>query len=252
MEVSATEAVHTYCWISLRYFEYKSILEVSWQQEPLGVEVIPNSVIPNIYTEKLNQDDRFAYFQIIQWNNKIFCLETRPTQSGYGRNATRMEPRSSICISPVFSNWESVLQSSKGESQYSNIDNSGKANWTLLFNFFAISFFQPFLLSMSQSILKNSNGENYPFSPYPRYSSTWDVLAFIKNKWTDNKNFSNKHIIVKFTKLFALTSASRASFMHPLDIRFMFHSEESFFQFHKISKTMEKGQKTSNIWNFYI
>ena len=43
MEVSATEAVHTYCWISLRYFEYKSILEVSWQQEPLGVEVIPNS-----------------------------------------------------------------------------------------------------------------------------------------------------------------------------------------------------------------
>ena len=66
LEVSATEAVHTYCWISLRYFEYKSILEVSWQQEPLGVEVIPNSVIPNIYTEKLNQNDRFAYFQIIQ------------------------------------------------------------------------------------------------------------------------------------------------------------------------------------------
>ena len=113
--------------------------------------------------------------------------------------------------------------------------------------FFAISFFQPFLLPMSQSILKNSNGENHPFSPYPRYSSTWDVLAFIKSKWTDNKNFSNKHIILKFTKLFALTSASRASFMHPLDIRFMFHSEENFFQFHKISKTMEKGQNTSNI-----
>ena len=59
-------------------------------------------------------------------------METRPTQFSYGSNAARMEPGSSIYISPVFFNSESTLQNSKGESQYSNIDNSSKANSTVV------------------------------------------------------------------------------------------------------------------------
>ena len=63
----------------------------------------------------------------------------------------------------------------------------------------------------------------------PRYSSTSDfqiVLEFIKNNWMDNKSPPNKNLTLKFKMLLALTSASRASNIHHLDIRFMFFFEE--------------------------
>ena len=66
-------------------------------------------------------------------NIKMFFLESLSTLSGYGFSATRMERGDSILISPVFVNSDSVSQNSKGESQYSNIDNSSMVNSTLVF-----------------------------------------------------------------------------------------------------------------------
>ena len=77
--------------------------------------------------------------------------------------------------------------------------------------------------------------------PQPRYSFTWDfqiVLEFIKNNWTDNKSLPIKNL----TLLLALTSASRASSIHHLDIRFTSLSEEKFvFNFEKLLKTWKKS-----------
>ena len=131
LEISDIEADHDYCRISPRYSEHKSILAVSSRQGLRGMEVISKS-IPTYLPENGDASDRSVCFQIIQPNSKIFCLETRPTQFNYGCNATRMEPGNSICISPGFFNSESTLQNSKGESQYSNIDNSSMANSTLV------------------------------------------------------------------------------------------------------------------------
>ena len=82
--------------------------------------------------------------------------------------------------------------------------------------------------------------------PQPRYSSTWDVqivLEFMKNNWTDNESLPNKNLTLKLTMLLALTSASRASNIHHLDIRFMSLSEEKVvFNFTKLLKTWKKGR----------
>ena len=74
-----------------------------------------------------------------------------------------MEPGNSICISPVFVNSESNLQNSKGESQYSNIDNSMWQTQPWYPNLLAMPFSQPFLLPMSPRVLKNQKGEDHPF-----------------------------------------------------------------------------------------
>ena len=58
--------------------------------------------------------------------------------------------------------------------------------------------------------------------PPPRYSSTWNVqivLEFIKNNSADTKSLLIKNLTLKLTILLALTSASRASSIHHLDIR---------------------------------
>ena len=127
----AIEADHNYCRISSRCSEHKSRLAVSSQQGLLGMEIISNS-IPTYLPENGDASDRSVYFHIIQSNRKIFFLETKPTQFSYGCNATRMEPGNSIRISPVSINSKSALQNSKGENQYSNIDNPRMASSTLV------------------------------------------------------------------------------------------------------------------------
>ena len=129
LEISDIEADHNYCRIPPRYSEHKSRLVVLSQKGLLVMEVISNS-IPTYLPKNGDVSDRSVCFQIIQSNSEIFCLETRPTQFSYACNATRMKPRNSICISPVFVNSKSTLQNSKGESHYSNIDNSSMANST--------------------------------------------------------------------------------------------------------------------------
>ena len=82
--------------------------------------------------------------------------------------------------------------------------------------------------------------------PQPRYSSTWKVqivLEFIKNNWTDNKSLPNKNLTLKLTMVLTLTSTSRASNIHHLDIRFMSLSEEKIvFNFSKLLKSRKKGR----------
>ena len=112
LEIFDIEADHNYCRISPRYSEHKRLL---------GMEAIPNS-IPTYLPENGDASDRFVCFQIIQPDRKTFCLETRPTQSSYGCNATRMEPGNYICIFPFFVNSESTLQNRKGESQYNTLE----------------------------------------------------------------------------------------------------------------------------------
>ena len=77
--------------------------------------------------------------------------------------------------------------------------------------------------------------------PQPRYSSTWDVqivLEFLKNNWTGNKSLLNKNLTLKLTLLLAVTSASRASNIYHLEIRFVSLSEEKVvFNFAKLLKT---------------
>ena len=59
----------------------------------------------------------------------------------------------------------------------------------------------------------------------------------------DNKSLPNKNLILKLTMLLALTSASRASNIHHLDIPFMSLSEEKVvFNFPKLLKTWKKGR----------
>ena len=60
--------------------------------------------------------------------------------------------------------------------------------------------------------------------PQPRYMfvlSVESVINYIKTKWKNNENLSGKYLTYNLVILMALTSASRASEMHCLDIRFM-------------------------------
>ena len=77
--------------------------------------------------------------------------------------------------------------------------------------------------------------------PQPRYVFAWNVesvINHIKTKWKNNENLSEKCLVI----LIALTSASRASGMHCLYVRFMIKSEDDyFFIFHKLqSKAQPK------------
>ena len=70
--------------------------------------------------------------------------------------------------------------------------------------------------------LVNGVFNNRPLQP--RYSFIWDVqiiLEFIKKNWGNCQRLSNKHLTHKLTMLLALTSASRASAIHHLDVHFM-------------------------------
>ena len=68
------------------------------------------------------------------------------------------------------------------------------------------------------------------------------------NNWTDNKSLPIKNLTLKLTMLLALTSASRASIIHHLDIRFMPLSEKKVvFNFVKLPKTWKKGRAPPNL-----
>ena len=60
--------------------------------------------------------------------------------------------------------------------------------------------------------------------PKPRYMFVWDVkqvLDFLKEKFGDNDQLSNKELILKVTILLASTTSSRISALHILDLNHM-------------------------------
>ena len=74
--------------------------------------------------------------------------------------------------------------------------------------------------------------------PQPRYVFVWSVesvINYIKTKWKNNENLSEKYLTYKLVILVALlASASRTSAMHCLDVRFMVKSDDAYiFTFHK-------------------
>ena len=69
------------------------------------------------------------------------------------------------------------------------------------------------------------------------------VINYIKTKWKNNENLSEKYLTYKLVILMALTSASRASAMQCLHLRFMeVKSDDAYiFNFHKLHKSLRKG-----------
>ena len=90
--------------------------------------------------------------------------------------------------------------------------------------------------------------------PQPRYMFVWSVesvINFIKNKWKNNENLSEKYLTYKLVILMVLTFASRASAMHCLDVRFMVKSEDAYiFTFHKLHKSWRKGKAPPKLYLF--
>ena len=90
--------------------------------------------------------------------------------------------------------------------------------------------------------------------PQPRYMFVWSVqsvINYINTKWKNNENLSGKYLTYKSVILMALSSASRASAMHCLDVRFMVKSEDSYiFTFHKLHKSWRKGKAPPKLY-FY-
>ena len=82
--------------------------------------------------------------------------------------------------------------------------------------------------------------------PQPRYSCVWDVqlvLDFIKKSWGNTDKISCKELTYKLVALMALTSASRVSGLHHLDIRYMSKINNNYiFKFHKLHKSWKKGE----------
>ena len=81
--------------------------------------------------------------------------------------------------------------------------------------------------------------------PKPRLTYVWavtDVLEYFKNLG-DSVNLSNKDLTLKLTMLLALTSASRASGIHHLDIRYMVKGPDRYiFSFGKLYKAWQRGK----------
>ena len=81
--------------------------------------------------------------------------------------------------------------------------------------------------------------------PQPRYVFIWDiqtVLDFVKCQWS-GCDLSDKVLTHILVILIALSSASRASAIHHLDVRYMLRPEGKFiFTFHKIHKSWEFGK----------
>ena len=88
--------------------------------------------------------------------------------------------------------------------------------------------------------------------PQPRYVFIWDVqivINYIKSEWGYSVGPSDKLLILKLVMLMALTSASRASAIHHLDIRYMVKRNEKYvFKFHRLHKRWRCG-KPIQVWN---
>ena len=77
--------------------------------------------------------------------------------------------------------------------------------------------------------------------PQPRYMINCDVqivINYIKSEWEYSEGLSEKFLTLKLVMLMALTSASRASAIHHLDIRYMVKGNEKYvFKFHRLHKS---------------
>ena len=89
-------------------------------------------------------------------------------------------------------------------------------------------------------------------SPQPRYVFIWDVqivINYIKSEWRYSEGPSDRLLTLKLVMLMALTSASRASAIHHLDIRYMVKRNEKYvFKFHRLHKRWRCG-KPIQVWN---
>ena len=87
--------------------------------------------------------------------------------------------------------------------------------------------------------------------PKPRYMFVWDVkqvLDFLEKKFGDNDQLSNKELILKVTILLALTTSSRISALHILDLNHMIKTSEYYeIRFHKLHKSWRKGESPPSL-----
>ena len=85
--------------------------------------------------------------------------------------------------------------------------------------------------------------------PKPRYMFVWDfkqVLDFLKEKFGDNDELSNK--TPKVTILLALTTSSRISVRHILDLNHMIKTSEYYeFRFCKLHKSSRSGESPPSL-----
>ena len=83
-------------------------------------------------------------------------------------------------------------------------------------------------------------------SPQPKKLFAWDiqeVLNFIKSTWGETDRLGEKELSLKLCMPLTLTTSSRGSGIHHLDIRFMVNtSDKVTFHFHKLHKSWRKGK----------
>ena len=77
--------------------------------------------------------------------------------------------------------------------------------------------------------------------PQPKYLFVWvvqEVLNFIKSTWGETDRLGEKELSLKLCMLLTLTTPSRASGIHHVDIRFTFNTGgKGTFHFHKLHKS---------------
>ena len=87
--------------------------------------------------------------------------------------------------------------------------------------------------------------------PKPRYMFVWDlkqVLDFLKEKFGDNDQLSNKKLTLKVTILLTLTTSSRISAVHILDLNHMIKTSDHYeFKFHKSHKSWRRCESPSSL-----
>ena len=81
--------------------------------------------------------------------------------------------------------------------------------------------------------------------------SVESVINYIKTKWKNKENLSEKYLAYRFVILMALSSASSASAIHSHDVRFMVKLDDTYiFTFHKLHKSWRKGKAPPKL-HFY-
>ena len=79
----------------------------------------------------------------------------------------------------------------------------------------------------------------------------WDVqivINYIKSEWRYSEGLSGKLLTLKLVMLMALTSASRASAVHHLDIMYMVKGNEKYVsKFHRLHKSWRCGKPISSL-----
>ena len=79
--------------------------------------------------------------------------------------------------------------------------------------------------------------------------SVESVINYIKTKWKNNENLSEKCLTYKLVILMALTSASTASARHCLSVRFMVKLENVYiFTFHRLHKSWRKEKAPPKLY----